>query len=162
IPFRQTFSHAQQSREESDAVIVRVNDPEGIVGYGEALPRSYVTGETTASMVAHVSEQLAPPIFSQAFTSGWQTFDYMQSSLSDWTRSQDQTAGVIAWNAAFCSVELALLDWALRRQDAALSDFLQPITQRAGFAPTPAQRRIRAETRIAAPRGASSMGHEVR
>ncbi len=127
IPFRQTFSHAQQSREESDAVIVRVNDPEGIVGYGEALPRSYVTGETTASMVAHVSEQLAPRIFSQAFTSGWQTFEYMQSSLSDWTRSQDQTAGVIAWNAAFCSVELALLDWALRRQDAALSDFLQPI-----------------------------------
>src|SRR5207253_11233541 len=104
IPFRQTFSHAQQSREESDAVIVRVNDPEGIVGYGEALPRSYVTGETTASMVAHVSEQLAPRIFSLAFKYGWQTCEYVQSTWSLCIIRPYQSAGAMTSKAAFCSV----------------------------------------------------------
>ncbi len=45
IPFHQAFRHAAQSREESDAVIVRIEDGDGQIGYGEALPRPYVTGE---------------------------------------------------------------------------------------------------------------------
>ena len=31
---------------------------------------------------------------------------------------------VVAWNAAFCAVELALLDWSLRADDCALADLL--------------------------------------
>ena len=33
---------------------------------------------------------------------------------------------VIAWNAAFCAVELALLDWSLRADACALADLLPP------------------------------------
>ena len=127
IPFRQSFSHARQSRDESDAVIVRVEDADGQVGYGEALPRPYVTGETVASMASHIRQQLAPQIFSQAFAPGWETFDYLQSVLAEWTRSKDKSTGVVAWNAAFCAVELALLDWTLRRLKCSLSDFLPPV-----------------------------------
>ena len=32
------------------------------------------------------------------------------------------TGGVVAWNAAFCAVELALLDWSLRADHSALAD----------------------------------------
>ncbi len=48
IPFHQAFSHALQSREESDAVIVKITGSDGGSGFGEGLARAYVTGETTA------------------------------------------------------------------------------------------------------------------
>ncbi|HLN85408.1 MAG TPA: enolase C-terminal domain-like protein, partial [Candidatus Limnocylindrales bacterium] len=124
IPFHQSFRHAAQSREESDAVIVRIDDGAGHIGYGEALPRPYVTGENTPSMIAHLREQLAPKIFSQSWTAGWPTFDLLDSCHADWTRSADRA--VTAWNAAFCAVELALLDWSLRKLNCSLADFLPP------------------------------------
>jgi len=125
IPFHQAFRHAAQSREESDAVIVRIEDGAGQIGYGEALPRPYVTGEDSTSMIAHLSEHLASKIFSQSWTAGWATFDLLNSLHVDWTRSDD--SAVIAWNAAFCAVELALLDWSLRSLNCSLADFLPPV-----------------------------------
>ena len=124
IPFHQAFRHAAQSREESDAVIVRVDDGAGHIGYGEALPRPYVTGENTPSMIAHLREQLAPRIFNRSWTAGWPTFESLKACHADWTRSADRA--VTAWNAAFCAVELALLDWSLRSLNCSLADFLPP------------------------------------
>ena len=127
IPFHQTFKHALQSREESDAVIIKVTDDDGRVGFGESLPRSYVTGEITESMVARLRDDLAPKLFAEAFAPGWETFEYLSSVLPDWTRSDDKNGPVIAWNAAFCAVELALLDWSLRRDYGSLSELLTPV-----------------------------------
>jgi pyrroloquinoline quinone (PQQ) biosynthesis protein C len=78
IPFHQAFSHALQSREESDAVIVKITDSDGRSGFGESLPRSYVTGETTESMIARIREQLAPKILRDTFAPGWETFEYLR------------------------------------------------------------------------------------
>jgi L-alanine-DL-glutamate epimerase-like enolase superfamily enzyme/pyrroloquinoline quinone (PQQ) biosynthesis protein C len=127
IPFHQSFRHALQSREESDAVVVKVTDAEGRSGFGESLPRSYVTGETTDAMVAHVRERLAPAIFAETLAPGWETLEYLQSALPDWTKVDQDNRGVIAWNAAYCAVELALLDWSLRTDHCALADLLAPV-----------------------------------
>ncbi len=127
IPFHQAFKHALHSREESDAVIIKVTDSDGRVGFGESLPRSYVTGETTESMIARVREHLAPRILRESFAPGWETVEYLESVLPDWTRSDDKNKSVLAWNAAFCAVELALLDWTLRRDCCSLADFLPPV-----------------------------------
>jgi L-alanine-DL-glutamate epimerase-like enolase superfamily enzyme/pyrroloquinoline quinone (PQQ) biosynthesis protein C len=124
IPFHQSFRHALQSREESDAVIVKVTGSDGRNGYGESLPRSYVTGETTESMVAHVRQQLAPKIFGESFAPGWETFEYLQSAMPEWTQTENGASNIVAWNAAFCAVELALLDWSLRADHCALADLL--------------------------------------
>jgi len=126
IPFHQSFSHALHSREESDAVVVKLAGSDGRSGYGEGLPRAYVTGETTDSMIARIREYLAPKIFQETFSPGWQTIEQLQSLLPDWTRTLDAANGVIAWNAAFCAVELALLDWSLRGDHSALADHLPP------------------------------------
>jgi muconate cycloisomerase len=125
IPFRQAFHHAAWSREESDAVVVRLKGVGGEVGYGEALPRPYVTGETTASMISQIRTRLAPAVFQRSWLPGWDIFDFLRSVYRDWTRSSD--GNVAAWNASFCAVELALLDWSLRRLDAGLADFLPPV-----------------------------------
>jgi L-Ala-D/L-Glu epimerase len=127
IPFHQAFKHALHSREESDAVIIKVTDSDGRVGFGESLPRSYVTGETTESMIARVREHLAPRILRESFAPGWETVEYLESVLPDWTPSDDKNKSVLAWNAAFCAVELALLDWTLRRDCCSLADFLPPV-----------------------------------
>jgi L-alanine-DL-glutamate epimerase-like enolase superfamily enzyme/pyrroloquinoline quinone (PQQ) biosynthesis protein C len=124
IPFHQAFSHALHSREESDAVIVRVADSQGRAGFGEGVARSYVTGETTDTMIARIREHLAPRIFQQSFAPGWETFEYLQTVMPDWSRNDDQKSSVVAWNAAFCAVELALLDWSLRLDHSSLADFL--------------------------------------
>jgi L-alanine-DL-glutamate epimerase-like enolase superfamily enzyme len=126
IPFHQAFRHALHHREESDSVIVKVTGSDGRSGYGEGLPRSYVTGETTESMTAHVKERLAAKIFAESFPPGWQTFEYLQSAMPEWTANANGPGSVVAWNAAFCAVELALLDWSLRADHCALADLLPP------------------------------------
>lgn len=126
IPFHQAFSHALHSREESDAVIVKVTGSDGRSGFGEGLPRAYVTGETTDSMIGRIRDFLAPKIFQETFSPGWQTLDQLQSRLPEWTKNLESNNGVIAWNAAFCAVELALLDWTLRADHSALADYLPP------------------------------------
>ena len=124
IPFHQAFHHATQSREESDAVIIRVKDSRGQTGYGEALPRPYVSGETTASMIVHLRERLAPQIFARTWVAGWATFELLDARRPEWTQSHDDA--VSAWNAAFCAVELALLDWSLKSLTTSLAAFLPP------------------------------------
>lgn len=126
IPFQQTFRHALQSRAESDAVIVKITDHNGMSGYGESLPRPYVTGETTQAMIERIRERLAPRIFAESFAPGWETFEYLQTVMPEWTKSGEQQSSPVAWNAAFCAVELALLDWSLRADHCALADLLPP------------------------------------
>lgn len=126
IPFHQAFSHALHSREESDAIVVKVSGSDGRSGFGEGLPRAYVTGETTDSMIARIRDFLAPRIFQESFYPGWQTIEQLQSLLPDWTHNSESQNSVIAWNAAFCAIELALLDWSLRADHSALADYLPP------------------------------------
>jgi len=46
IPFKLSFSHAHLKRKSSQNIIVETVLDSGIKGYGESLPRDYVTGET--------------------------------------------------------------------------------------------------------------------
>jgi muconate cycloisomerase len=75
-------------------------------------------------MINHVRERIAPLIFSQTWVPGWEAIDFLSSVHADWTRSGNNS--VVAWNAAFCAVELALLDWTLQRLSTSLADFLPP------------------------------------
>src|SRR6267142_6058007 len=52
IPLKKPIQHASHTRTETDNVIVRVVLDDGTVGYGEGVPREYVTGETIDSAVA--------------------------------------------------------------------------------------------------------------
>ena len=46
IPLRTRVSHATSERDTADPIIVAVEFLGGTIGYGETLPRPYVTGET--------------------------------------------------------------------------------------------------------------------
>src|SRR5205085_10013016 len=49
IPLRRKVKHASHARTETDNVVVRCVLSDGSVGWGEGVPRDYVTGETVDS-----------------------------------------------------------------------------------------------------------------
>ena len=130
LPFVESFSHSASKRSYSDSVIVRVYSEDGIIGYGEGVPRQYVTGENVQSCLEHMVEHLWPAI---------QRFDYpnlIQTGNTLETLSQvvktlpgHCSNGVIAWNASKSAFEIALIDLLLKRQSLSLGDLLQPKRQ---------------------------------
>ena len=59
IPMRK-FEHAVASRDLSESVVVRLEFSNGRAGWGQTLPRSYVTGETIDSVVRDLEEEIWP------------------------------------------------------------------------------------------------------
>lgn len=64
LPLKRPFAHASATRRESDNVIVRCELADNTSGWGEGVPRSYVTGETPDGCLAQlaatpVAEQLS-------------------------------------------------------------------------------------------------------
>ena len=49
VPLKKEIKHASHSRTESENLVVRVELAGGQAGYGEGVPRPYVTGETVDS-----------------------------------------------------------------------------------------------------------------
>ena len=53
VPLRKAIRHASHVRSTSDNLVVCATLRSGQVGYGEGVPRSYVTGETIESAFQH-------------------------------------------------------------------------------------------------------------
>lgn len=120
IPFVESFSHSATERRWSDAVVVRVRDDAGTDGYGEGLPRPYVTGETVESMLEHLASDLWPRVAGRELPpaghlAGLATFI-----------PETRPAGTLAPNAARAALELAILDCTLRRAGRSLATVLPP------------------------------------
>jgi L-alanine-DL-glutamate epimerase-like enolase superfamily enzyme len=103
VPFRITFRHALASRSEGEVVVVRATDTEGRVGFGESVPRTYVTGETIATVRETLRRILVPPLLGVTFSS----FDEIKNALNDFLGTLPRNQ-----HAAFCALELSLLDLA--------------------------------------------------
>jgi L-alanine-DL-glutamate epimerase-like enolase superfamily enzyme len=106
IPLRKRVEHASAAHEASENLVVEVRLPGGISGFGEGIPRPYVTGETIESAVEellHVDLSLF-----QAAPLSWGDVVRrcreltMPGTLKDPRRCFG--------NAARCALELALLD----------------------------------------------------
>ena len=126
IPFVESFSHAAHARAVSDSIVVRVRSEDGVEGYGEGVPRPYVTGETVETCLQSMRDQFWP-VISRA--------DYPQLTASDILCSlkcidesfaEINADGVIAGNAARTAFELALIDCLLKHQSLSLAALLPP------------------------------------
>ncbi len=130
IPFRESFSHALKVRSGSDALVLRVESDDGVVGYGEAAPRPYVSGESVDSVLEHLPTVLWPALrgvdLPDADTPD--ILNRLQDAILD---QRDDT--VIAHNASRSACEVALLDCALRRAGRPLSDILPPIRKKVRY-----------------------------
>ncbi|MDE2997700.1 MAG: dipeptide epimerase [Gemmatimonadota bacterium] len=127
IPFVEAFGHSASVRSRSDSVVLRLTAEDGTVGYGEGLPRPYVTGETVETCVDRIANCLWPAIADSDFPAtdpgpdAGRLLDLVERSLPD-----GDAGGVVAWHAARAACELALLDVLLRRCQRSLGEILRP------------------------------------
>ena len=119
IPLRFTFRHALASRSEGEAIVLRITDQDGQVGYGECAPRSYVSGETLESVREALKTSLIPRVLGAGFSDFAEVISFLSGVLVELPRNQ---------HAAFCALELALLDLAGRRFDCSAGDAIGPVS----------------------------------
>jgi muconate cycloisomerase len=106
VPLKKAIRHASHTRTATDNIIVRAVLPDGTVGYGEGVPRDYVTGETIDSSLEKLkqadwkSQFDSVPNFGNAIAAAERIV--LPTGTSDDRRIQG--------NAARCAVELAFLD----------------------------------------------------
>jgi len=120
IPFVEAFGHSAGERRCSDSVVVRVRDEAGTEGFGEGAPRPYVTGETVATMLDHLTGELWPRVAERELPSTGHLAG-LDAFLPD-----TRLPGVVAPHAARAALELAILDCMLRRAGRPAATVLPP------------------------------------
>ena len=118
IPLKQTVRHASHTRDETDSILVRCELPDGVVGWGEGLPREYVTGETiddawqllqTGHLADNFFGDLSDPPQAVAALDSWQ-FDRSQSSNLQSEIPESWIDRCCFGNSVRCAIEIAVLD----------------------------------------------------
>jgi L-alanine-DL-glutamate epimerase-like enolase superfamily enzyme len=107
LPFKRPFQHASASRRESDNVLVRCELADGTTGWGEGVPRSYVTGETPEGCLAQLA---ATPIAEQLASdcASWPDVVRLCEQIRPAVVCDDPRG--CCGNALLCAVELSVLD----------------------------------------------------
>ncbi|OHB69583.1 MAG: dipeptide epimerase [Planctomycetes bacterium RBG_13_63_9] len=114
LPLRREVKHASATRRASDNLVVRCLLADGTEGWGEGVPRPYVTGETPEGAMAQLAatplaEQLGPD--AQSWSDVFAICDRFEPPVGE-----DDPRGSRA-NALRCAVELSILDAFARRFD---------------------------------------------
>jgi len=111
LPMRTSFKHAAANRTVTDSIWVEASRG-GVRGLGEGCPRSYVTGERTESALLWL--ETVRPVLEAEIT------DIV--ALTAWIAEQRDALDVNP--AAWCAVELALLDLFAREQNGTVEALL--------------------------------------
>jgi len=106
IPFRFRYGHAAKQHSGLEAVVCIARDEEGREGFGEAVPRTYVTGETCESVMAAI-----PGLLDQTPS------NIDQNALRQNRRELATTCKGAFSSCACCAIDTALYDL-LAQQDA--------------------------------------------
>ncbi|HEX8495032.1 MAG TPA: dipeptide epimerase [Pyrinomonadaceae bacterium] len=128
IPFVESFNHSTQARGASDSIVVRLVSADGTVGYGEGVARPYVTGETIETSLARITNYLLPAVLEKDFAELQPGPDLLAAlaPVDEALPDEAKSNGVVAWHAARCAVETALIDCLLKRQKLSLAQLLHP------------------------------------
>jgi L-alanine-DL-glutamate epimerase-like enolase superfamily enzyme len=107
LPLKRSFNHASATRQESDNVLVCCELSNCTTGWGEGVPRSYVTGETPDGCLAQLA---ATPTAQQlaAECGSWPDVIRICDSFKP-AIDRDDPRGCYG-NALKCAVELSILD----------------------------------------------------
>ncbi|MSR31672.1 MAG: dipeptide epimerase [Gemmataceae bacterium] len=104
IPLKKVIRHASHSRTSTDSLVVKCTLENGTTGFGEGLPREYVTGETIDSSFEALRQSSLNSQFFPCSTFH-QALDLAEKIVLPANDDRECSA-----NAARCAVELALLD----------------------------------------------------
>jgi L-alanine-DL-glutamate epimerase-like enolase superfamily enzyme len=108
LPFKVAVRHAAAARTTSESLFLRVGLDSGAQGWGESLPRAYVSGERREGAFALLRDAVLPALLGQRF----QTLPDLVAFLEkcDGKAPTEWVGPEVAQTSAWCSVDLALLD----------------------------------------------------
>src|SRR5215208_3991311 len=108
LPFKTVVRHAAAARTTSESLFLRMTLDSGVDGWGEALPRAYVSGESRQDAFALLRDQVLPALVGRRFQSLPEVVSFLEKcdgkAPSEWVHPE------VPQTAAWCSVDLALLD----------------------------------------------------
>jgi L-alanine-DL-glutamate epimerase-like enolase superfamily enzyme len=108
LPFRTTFRHAAAARHSSGSLFLRVRLDNGVEGWGECLPRPYVSGESREGTFALLRDAILPALLGHEFQALSDVAAFLEKcdgkAPPDWVESR------VPQSSAWCSVDLALID----------------------------------------------------
>jgi len=116
IPFRFRYGHAKAKHTGVKSIVSVARDSEGREGYGEAVPRTYVTGETSASVQDSIPELI------RHIDLGRSTLENFRDSLANIETALFEENSVPG--CALCALDLAVTDLAARQQAIPVSQVL--------------------------------------
>jgi muconate cycloisomerase len=106
LPFRHPFRHAAAARNSSESLFLKCVTDGGAMGFGECLPRRYVTGETRDGAFALLQNSILPRLIGMKFETMAEVHHFLEEcdGKAPWLDSSTPQS------AAWCAVDLALLD----------------------------------------------------
>jgi muconate cycloisomerase len=129
VPLKKPIRHASFERASSDNLVVRLILEDGTTGYGEGVPRSYVTGETIESTFACLERIDLPKILDKP-----RDLAEVVRRLEAFEMPETDTdPRGMAGNAARCALELAVLDAYARREGRSLGDAVRLVVSAQGL-----------------------------
>lgn len=108
LPLKIAFAHSRATRREADNVVVEAITDGGISGFGEGVPREYVTGETPESAMQYLAR-----LDYSALSGDWGSIAAGMERLREW-ETRVEGGGTVFAGAARCALSLSLLDAMLR------------------------------------------------
>jgi L-alanine-DL-glutamate epimerase-like enolase superfamily enzyme len=108
LPFKTVVRHAAAARTTSESLFLRMTLDSGMDGWGEALPRAYVSGESRQDAFALLRDQVLPALVGQRFQSLPEVVSFLEKC--DGKAPSEWVAPDVPQTSAWCCVDLALLD----------------------------------------------------
>ena len=106
LPLRRVIAHASATRTSSTNLFIRCRLSDGTIGWGEGVPRSYVTGET----VDGAFQQLSATPLREQLTSDCHSWADVIALSQRFAPPVENNPRGCSGNALRCAIELSLLD----------------------------------------------------
>lgn len=129
IPLRKKIRHASHTRTETDSIVVCCRLDDGTEGWGEGLPREYVTGETIETVMEQFRSIDWPRQLGERFDELRGAITLCDQIQIDGAKGKRDCFG----NSLRCAVEIAVLDAAARSCQRPLSDVTSLVAEAAGL-----------------------------
>ena len=130
IPLKKTIRHASHARSANETLLVCCRLDDGTEGWGEGLPRPYVTGETIQTAL----DQFRATNLKTQLSGSFSDFHSVIEMIANFeVASADDSHRDCFGNSVKCAIELSVLDAAARREGVPLSTLTQLIPETAAI-----------------------------
>jgi muconate cycloisomerase len=125
IPFKGEFRHNLHSRKYSDSIIIKLTSDQGCCGYGEAIARPYVTGETVEHCINQIQRFLRLYLLNKPLAiSTEHNCSNILPQIHSFLSKLTPTGDLFATRAATAALEVALLDCFLKEDNLSFASLL--------------------------------------